>query len=92
MAKKKKHKKTGKTRKQRLKENKKFRNMSADQLISRGDACIKKLNIRDAIQAYRQARVKEAPFNAVMPKLFHAYCLRSRQLKVNKMPGEADAV
>jgi hypothetical protein len=87
-----KKKKKGKPRKQRLKENQKFMNMSVDQLITVGDTCIKSLNIRDGIQAYKQARTNKGSLEIVIPKLFHAYALRYQKLNDQKMTKEAEVV
>jgi hypothetical protein len=67
-------------------------NMSGDQLITLGDTCIKNLNIRDGIQAYKQARTNKGSLEIVIPKLFHAYALRYQQLNDQKMTKEAAVV
>lgn len=66
--------------------------MSGDQLITVGDTCIKDLNIRDGIQAYKQARTNKGPLEIVIPRLFHAYALRYQQLNDQKMTKEAEVV
>jgi len=85
-----KKKKTG--RKKRLQEKQQFKNMSGDQLISRGDTCLANSNVRGALEAYKQAKINKASLDIVMPKLFHAYTLRHKQLKDQKMFKEAEVV
>lgn len=85
-------KKKNTSRKKRLQEKQKFKNMSGDQLISRGDTCLENSNIRGALEAYKQAKINKVSLDIVMPKLFHAYSLRHKQLKDQKMFKEAETV
>ncbi len=80
------------SRKKRLQEKQKFINMSGDQLISRGDICLENSNVRGALEAYKQAKKNKVSLDIVMPKLFHAYALRHKQLKDQKMVKEAETV
>ncbi len=85
-------KKKNTSRKKRLQEKQKFKNMSGDQLIAKGDTCLENSNVRGALEAYKQAKMNKASLDIVMPKLFHAYALRHKQLKDQKLFKEADVV